>query len=213
MERKPNTSPQSHDEEILLSVLTSVESGRPITQRSLAKELGIALGLANAYLKRCVKKGYVKVTSVPPRRFAYYLTPAGFVEKTRLTGEYLRYSFGFFRDARAQCGELFGRCAANGWRRVGLAGAGELGEIALLCAAEYPVTVVGFIDGRTEPKKHLGLPVVANVSDLGAVDAVIVTDVTQPQATFDALAEAMPRRRLLVPPLLNVTTSILRPVE
>ncbi len=191
----------------------SVESDRLITQRSLAKELGIALGLANAYLKRCVKKGYVKVTSVPPRRFAYYLTAEGFVEKSRLTGEYLRYSFSFFRDARAQCGALFERCAENNWGRVGLAGAGELGEIALLCAAEYPVTVAGFIDGRTERKEHLGLPVVKSVSELGAVDAVIVTEVTQPQATFDALVKVMPRERLLVPTLLNVTMRVSRPVE
>ena len=196
----------------MLSVLTSVESDQLITQRSLAKELGIALGLANAYLKRCVKKGYVKVSNVPPRRFAYYLTPEGFVEKTRLTGEYLRYSFSFFRDARAQCSEIFRQCAANGWRRVGLAGAGELGEIALLCAAEYPVTVAGFIDGRTDPKEHLGLPVVKSASELSAIDAVIVTDVIQPQATFEAVAEAMPRERLLVPRLLNVTMSVSRPV-
>lgn len=212
MENEPSTSPHSLNEEIMLSVLTSVEGDRLITQRSLAKELGIALGLANAYLKRCVKKGYVKVTSVPPRRFAYYLTPEGFVEKTRLTGEYLRYSFSFFRDARAQCSEIFRQCAAKGWRRVGLAGAGELGEIALLCAVEYPVTVAGFIDGRTDPKGYLGLPVVRRAGELGAIDAVILTDVTQPQAIFDALVEAVPRERLLVPPLLNVTTDASRPV-
>lgn len=99
----------------MLTVLTSVESDQLITQRSLAKELGIALGLANAYLKRCVKRGYVKVTAAPRRRFVYYLTPKGFAEKTRLTGEHLRYSFSFFRDARTQCSEIFEQCAAKGW--------------------------------------------------------------------------------------------------
>ena len=39
--------------EIVLSVLTSIERDCAITQRKLARELGIALGLTNAYLRRC----------------------------------------------------------------------------------------------------------------------------------------------------------------
>ena len=57
----------------------------------------------NAYLKRCVKKGLVKVSGAPARRYAYYLTPQGFAEKSRLTVEYLSSSFSFFRQAREDC--------------------------------------------------------------------------------------------------------------
>ena len=63
---------------IVLSVLDVVERDPSVTQRSVARELGIALGLANAYLKRCVRKGLIKVSQVPRRRYAYYLTPQGF---------------------------------------------------------------------------------------------------------------------------------------
>lgn len=56
------------------------------------------------------------------------------------------------------------------------------------------------------------MPVVESVGALGVIDAVIVTDVTQPQAIFDASVDAVPRERLLVPPLLNVTTDASRPV-
>ena len=62
-----------------------VEENSQITQRSLASELGIALGLTNAYLKRCVRKGWVKINQAPANRYAYYLTPRGFAEKSRLT--------------------------------------------------------------------------------------------------------------------------------
>jgi DNA-binding transcriptional regulator LsrR (DeoR family) len=48
-----------------------VDRDRAQSQRLLTSELGIALGLVNAYLKRCVKKGLVRVRSAPARRYAY----------------------------------------------------------------------------------------------------------------------------------------------
>lgn len=86
---------------IMLGVLDAVEQDRVQSQRHLASELGIALGLANAYLKRCIGKGLVKVRQAPARRYAYYLTPQGFAEKSRLTVEYLSSSFGFFAKRRS----------------------------------------------------------------------------------------------------------------
>ncbi len=77
------------DARIMLGVLQAVEAGEVRSQRHLAAELGIALGLANAYVKRCIRKGLMKVSEVPARRYAYYLTPQGFAEKSRLTAEYL----------------------------------------------------------------------------------------------------------------------------
>jgi DNA-binding MarR family transcriptional regulator len=62
---------------IMLGLLESVERDETQSQRQLATELGIALGLLNAYLKRCVRKGLVKMRRAPARRYAYYLTHAG----------------------------------------------------------------------------------------------------------------------------------------
>src|SRR5205807_688207 len=98
-----------------------------------------------SYLKRCVRKGLVKVGQAPRRRYAYYLTPQGFAEKSRLTARYLAHSFSFFRRARAQCGEIFASAAARGQRRLALVGGGDLAEIASLFAREYPVEIAGVI--------------------------------------------------------------------
>ena len=76
---------ESGADRIVLGLLTSVEADGARSQRRIAAELGIALGLVNAYLKRAVKKGLVKVGQAPARRYAYYLTPQGFSEKSRLT--------------------------------------------------------------------------------------------------------------------------------
>src|SRR3984893_6520862 len=94
------------NERIVLELLTSVEQDGDRSQRHIAAELGIALGLVNAYLKRCVKKGLVKVRDAPARRYAYYLTPHGFAEKSRLTVQYLTDSFSFFRLAKADCAHV-----------------------------------------------------------------------------------------------------------
>ena len=108
--------------QILLGLLESVERDGAKSQRRLATELGVALGLVNAYIKRCIKKGLVKVTQAPAGRFAYYLTPHGFAEKSRLTVEYLSYSFSFFRQARADCSAVVDQAQARGFTRVVLAG-------------------------------------------------------------------------------------------
>ena len=93
----------SEDERVVLGLLESVEQDGAKSQRRLAAELGIAVGLVNAYLNRCIQKGLVKVSQAPARRYAYYLTPQGFVEKSRLSLEYLTYSFRFFRQAKLDC--------------------------------------------------------------------------------------------------------------
>ncbi len=62
---------------VILGQLEYVERGGDQSQRRLASDFGVALGLANAYLRRCVKRGVVKASQVPARRYAYYLTPRG----------------------------------------------------------------------------------------------------------------------------------------
>ena len=101
-----NSGAADENARIVLGLLESVGRDGGQSQRRLAAELGIALGLVNAYLKRCIGKGLVKVRSAPTRRYAYYLTPKGFAEKSRLTVSYLTNSLSFFRLARADCAAL-----------------------------------------------------------------------------------------------------------
>src|SRR6202047_1033273 len=115
-------SEESEKARIVLGLLESVERDGAQSQRKLASDLGIALGLVNAYLKRCVKKGLLKIGQAPARRYAYYLTPHGFAEKSRLTVEYLSDSFSFFRQARTDCAQVFAVARGRGFERVVIAG-------------------------------------------------------------------------------------------
>ena len=198
------TSARSAEAQITLGMLNAVEENAVLTQRSLARGLGIALGLANAYLKRCVTKGYIKVTQAPANRYAYYLTPKGFAEKSRLTAQYLTNSFDFFRLARNQCDALFAECEAQGWTRIALCGAGELAEIAILCADSHAVQLIGLIamDGGPGVGK---LPLVGDLAALAEIHAVVITDQRTPQRSYDRMVTRLPRDRVLAPRLLNIS--------
>jgi hypothetical protein len=196
---------EHENERIVLGLLSSVETDGARSQRRMAAELGIALGLVNAYLKRCVKKGLVKVNDAPARRYAYYLTPQGFAEKSRLTVQYLSDSFSFFRKAKGDCTRVFEEAAARGFKRLVLAGKSDLAEIAILCAVEASATVVAIVDARAEDSRFVGVEVVASYSDMkDAFDAIIVTDVARAQASYELAVGAGGSDRVLVPALLGL---------
>ena len=193
--------------ELTLGLLKAVDGDDMLTQRSAARELGVALGLVNTYLKRCVKKGLVKVNQVPSNRYAYYLTPSGFTEKSRLTAEFLSQSLNLFRQAQNDYKELLDHCVAQGCSRIALYGASDLAEIVSLYAREYPVSIVGIIDANMAGTTYADLPVVGGVDELGPVDAHVITDLSNPQTIYEGLVEAHPHHQVMVPKLLEILTS------
>lgn len=195
----------SQDTAILLGLLDAMDANASISQRSLASELGIALGMTNAYVRRCIRRGLVKVRQAPANRYAYYLTPKGFAEKSRLTANFLSRSFEFYRVARKQFDQLLTDAVARGWKRIALYGNGDLTEIAVLCAMGQRITLVGVVAPvRSAGGRFLHLPVVASLADLGAVDGVLLTALHRPQEAFDVLAGQLAADRILVPALLKL---------
>ena len=191
--------------EIVLELLNAVHENSELTQRSMANQLGIALGLANSYLKRCVRKGFIKVRQIPSNRYSYYLTPTGFAEKSRLTAEYLSSSLHFFRRAKSQCAESIRYAKARNWDRLGLAGVGELAEIFALCAIDQNIDLAGIYDPSSKRDRYAGSSVVRKLGELMDIDAIIVTDARNPQKTFDDLSAEFPAERILTLPVLGIS--------
>jgi DNA-binding MarR family transcriptional regulator len=203
MRRVGEENPESS--RIMLGLLDAVEQDRAQSQRLLASELGIALGLVNAYLKRCIKKGLIKVRSAPARRYAYYLTPQGFAEKSRLTVDYLSYSFGFFRQAKTDCSELFKSASARGVEKVLLVGQTDLAEIASLCAMEHGIKIAGVVQKSAAKPEFIGFPVFENFDSVSnPFDAALITDLLKPRETYDAAVARFGVERVLVPDLLRI---------
>jgi len=190
---------------IVLELLDAVERERAGSQRILASELGIALGLVNAYLKRCVKKGLVKVRGTPARRYAYFLTPQGLAEKSRLTLQYLSTSFEFFRRAKADCLEQLQCARAAGARTIVLAGRSDLAEIAALCAMEQSITIVGVMQPGATQDRFIGLPIFPDFESVAnPFDALLITDLINARATSEDAIARYGVGRVLVPELLRV---------
>jgi DNA-binding MarR family transcriptional regulator len=207
----PGTS-QSQDVDkshIMLGLLDSVERDGGQSQRRIAAELGIALGLVNAYLKRCITKGLVKVNEAPARRYAYYLTPKGFAEKSRLTVEYLSYSFSFFRQARSDCSALLRGAVEAGLTRLVLAGKSDLAEVAAICALESGARIVAIVDPSAKEDRALGVPLLRSFDEVeAAFDAIVITDLLTAYKTTNAAIERFGRDRVLIPTLLHVRNGV-----
>jgi hypothetical protein len=188
----------------MLGLLESVQRGDAHSQRRMASELGIALGLVNAYLRRCINKGLVKVGEAPAKRYAYYLTPGGFAEKSRLTIEYLSYSFSLFRQAKTDCMAVLKAARGNGIARIAILGMSDLAEIAAICALDCGIAIVAVVDAQSELASFLGVPVKRDFDEIGGeVDAVFVSDMKDAFAAIEAATARFGAERVLVPALLD----------
>lgn len=192
------------DENTTLKIIHAIEHNGATSQRTLAKEVEIALGLTNAYLKRCIRKGWVKVSQAPTKRYFYYLTPKGFSEKARLTATYLSNSFDMFRAARGQCDEIMEACKKRGATRIALVGASELAEVAILSSLSKTINIIAVVDAAANVPSIAGIPIVHRLSELSNIDAVIITDMQSSQVTFDQLRLQMPEEKLFAPELLRI---------
>jgi len=191
-----------------LDVLTQLENGEVVTQAALSQRVGVAVGLINMLLKRGMHKGYVKARSAPYKRYAYYLTPKGFSEKSRLLALYLEYSMDFFREARQQYDELYRQARLRGLKRVVLVGSGELAEIAVIAAIDSEITLAALVDPGSNRATQYGLQVLSVVDDIRDADAAIITDAKAAQATYAAVRAAHPDLPVLAPPLLHITFNL-----
>ena len=187
-----------------LEILTAIEEGTPLTQRALAQRLGVALGLANLYLKRLAGRGLIKVREFPTKPYAgkrlrYVLTPKGAAEKARLSYEYMGYSLQLYRRTRGNLREALAHLNQNGMKRIGLYGVGEAAELAYLTLKEFGFEPVG-VFGREAGGQFLGFPVRA-VTELfdGDIDGLVVATFERPEQHVAELVRlGLPSHKLLM---------------
>ena len=124
------------DVERQLRILEALERNPETTQASLAAQLSVAVGSVNWYLKRLVRKGYVKVTRMERRRLKYFVTPQGLALKARLTSEYLHASLWVYRELRRAARETLTCVRERGYTAVKANGRGGAMEIFRLTCLE-----------------------------------------------------------------------------
>ena len=172
-----------------LKLLEAVEEDSRVTQRTLATKLGIALGLTNVYLRRLVRKGYIKCVNVQSNRISYLITPRGIVEKARLTYEFIDYSLHLYGEVRQHLRGMLQECAAAG-RRVAIFGRGEAAELAYLSLKESGLEPVAIFDAEGG-HEFLGMPVRPVREHVDVIyDLMIVATLESSEAQLAALVSA-----------------------
>ena len=125
------------EEQRTLDLFEAVESRPDINQRQIAEELGISLGLANAFLKTILNKGWIRARKVKARRWFYFLTPQGSLEKSRLTLNYLQRTLKSFREIRNQADRLLADLTIHGVHGIHLIGEEDFIDIIGLCLEHH----------------------------------------------------------------------------
>lgn len=173
-----------------LRILEEIDNDHSPSQRELARSLNISLGLVNSFVKRLAHKGYFKITTIPKNRVRYILTPKGAAEKTRLTYEYIQYSYKFYTRAREQLRELFKNLMAQGINRIVFYGVGDFAEIAYFSLHETTIKMVAVVDDAKIGEKFLGY-LVSDPDVLGSFsfDRILVTAMRSWDEVFEKLLE------------------------
>ena len=176
------SSPQPMDTQDIrtLKLLEELDKDYTQSQRDLSNKLDISLGLVNSFVKRLANKGYFKITTIPKNRVKYILTPKGVVEKTRLTYQYLQYSFELYRGARKNLQKHFNGLVAQGVKRVVFYGVSEIAEIAHISLQETSIKMVAIVDEKRVGKIFLG-NVVKDPRVLGSLsfDRILITSMNK----------------------------------
>ena len=132
-----------------LTLFNTVESRPEINQRQLARELDVSLGLTNTYFQRVLKKGWIRAQQVKPRRWLYFLTPKGALEKSRLSLSYLHRTLNSFRELKSKGDEHLRILSKKGVRGIHLCGEDDLTEVLSFCFSGFEIELLSVIPEKT----------------------------------------------------------------
>ncbi|MDO9145898.1 MULTISPECIES: MarR family EPS-associated transcriptional regulator [Comamonadaceae] len=100
------TRRQSANDDTLFWTLKLLQDKPGMTQRTLAKEVGINVSSINFCLKALLEKGWIKMGnfSKNPNKlgYAYLLTPIGMAEKAALTKRFLQRKMAEYEKLREE---------------------------------------------------------------------------------------------------------------
>jgi DNA-binding MarR family transcriptional regulator len=141
-----------------LRLLEEVDATADLSQRTLAGNVGIALGVVNVLVKSMVKRGYIRATRLSWKRWAYFLTPAGVSRKVQLTANYIDRFMDHYRRVRVLVRNTVDLDSIEAHHVVAIYGATELGELIYLVLKDAGVEQIEFLD-EIATGNFLGTPI------------------------------------------------------
>lgn len=188
-----------------LRVLELIEERDKLTQRGVAADLEIAIGMANSLIKRLVLKGYIKIKDMPSSRYSYYLTPRGFLAKSQLVSKYIANSVKFFGEVRRDFETIAIHVAKSKHQSVGCVGTGEILEIAQMVFQSHNVKTRFVVDvlGHLEGRHYKDLSEVPPEL-LDGIDCLVITESERPHRAFEIVSAGMCNTLILPPAFMRI---------
>lgn len=195
---------QQQESELLMQVFNLLEQGQGLSQRTMAAELGIALGRANAFLKDFQAQGLIQKTTSQANRYQYRLTSRGKCEKNRLAAGLLQNELTIIEKSKKSLYQALQTAENRGFTGVYACGGGPLKELLWLTdQAKNAQMVNGFFCPQAKSGTLYSLPVHSDLKELDPSCALIVTDSHKPADLLTLLTGHCGTGRVIVPGILR----------
>jgi DNA-binding MarR family transcriptional regulator len=141
-----------------LSLLQELEKNPIVSQRELSNKFGIALGVTNACLKRMVRRGWIRISSLNHHKIGYFLTPKGFTEKAKLTLYLISWTVKHYATLKDIIGERLLEMQNKGVERIVFYGVSDEMEIAYVTLQGLNLKLAGIVedDEKYKPQTIFG---------------------------------------------------------
>lgn len=149
-----------------MRLLEEVVDNPDLSQRQLARRLGIALGVANLLVRNLAKKGYIKVSQLGWKRWVYVVTPNGMTRKVQLTIGYVERFINHYRRVRQLLYDDLSDLPLNEESRVAIVGTTELTELTFLALKDLGVDDIEVFERQPTRERFLGI----RVQELDSLD-------------------------------------------
>ena len=190
MKARPSNSFKPSDEMRDLRLLEELERNPIVSQRELSHKFGIALGVTNACLKRMARKGLIRIRDLNPRKIGYYLTPKGFVEKTRLTIHLISFRVQHYSELKKVIANRLLEMQRDGRQRIVFYGVSDEMEVAYITLQGVNLKLVGIVedDEKIIPRIIFGYEIepVSRIQELKP-DGILITSLTENEPKRDRL--------------------------
>ena len=134
------------DETAALQIFETIDKNPESSQKKISDQTGIAVGLVHSFMSRVIARGWIRAKQVNAKRWLYFLTPEGFIEKGRLSMSYLLRTLKSYSMMQNFLYEQIKSFNESGWRRFVVLGENELAEITVLNIKATPsFELVGII--------------------------------------------------------------------
>ncbi|MFA5779068.1 MAG: winged helix-turn-helix transcriptional regulator [Elusimicrobiota bacterium] len=147
------------------AIISELSSSNSSNQRTVAKKLGISLGLTNLIIKRLAKTGYIKIKQLNRRQIRYVLTPKGFSEKARKSYNYTLRTINSLTLMREKIQNLAILKYKAGIRNFTIVGDNELADITEISLKKLSLSDIKYTRELKNGREHDASTLILNTKN------------------------------------------------